>query len=160
MSEIVNPILSYSHFSFNTPERIAAVQFREPEAKYVADLCLKSRDGGWAQYPYSVFYIAEPRQGYSNRYFGLIYSGEEVFIVNADCVAYDTPHKTLWAGLRLPDGAVIFSQWRHDFKERDRAFVDGGQDYFKLGGDLEGCEKIMLGLVKGRWVVNPHIEGK
>lgn len=158
MSEIVNPILSYDSYGFNTPKRIAAVRTREPKAEYVADLCLKARDGSWMPYPFGVFYVAETRPGYPNHYFGLYDDTYGVVtIVNADSAAYDTEHKTLWAGLRLPDGTVMFSQWRHDFKDRGGVAVDGGQDYFRVVGRVEGMEKVMLGLVGGKWVVDPHV---
>lgn len=122
----------------------------EPEAIYVADLALKTKDGLWTM-PYSVFYTPIPRSGiHQNRYFGLRFNPHqnEYSITNADSVAYDTR----WMGIQVMEtGEIIFSQWRRDFKQAKTAgaFVDGGQDYFKRGGDLDGCQPVCLKIVDG-----------
>ena len=56
-------------------------QFKNNNAVYVADLCLKDRDGNWANEPAAIFYQENPPTGYSN-YFAIIVRGQQTFIAS------------------------------------------------------------------------------
>jgi hypothetical protein len=100
-------------------------------AKYVFETCLRARDGGWANFPAAVFYQEEAYPGGSN-YFAL-YLGEDgqMYITDAGPSIIDEE----FTGLES-EGEVVYSRYRHDYRaSKNGAFVDGGRDYFRYGGD-------------------------
>jgi hypothetical protein len=104
---------------------------RQYNAEYVADLCLKSPNGGFSEEPFSVFWQETPPQPNFSNYFGLFIRMRTVMIVSAHSVVDGT-----WEGAEAEDGEIIFSRYRHDSRvSRDQsAMVDGGRDYFRFRG--------------------------
>lgn len=99
-------------------------------AKYVFESCLKNGDGNWANFPVAIFYTDTPHPEGSN-YFALWKSEHGLRITNA----ISAVEGITYAGLEAED-EVIYSHYRHDFRVgKNGAFVDGGRDYFRYGGD-------------------------
>ncbi len=126
------------------------VQRLEPSAIYVGDLAVQSQKGVWSGIPVAVFYTPEPREGYTNHYFGVYKSQTRRdmptwMICDATSVAEHT-----WGGLEMK-GEVIFSRWRHDFRtfSFDGPYVDGGPDYMRVVGLQEIAKPVRLRLVNG-----------
>lgn len=51
--------------------------------------------------------------------------------------------------IQTPDGTILHSKNRHDFVQHLDAngktyFVDGGNDYQRLGGDMEDCKNLSV----------------
>jgi hypothetical protein len=115
------------------------------KAKFVGQLCLKTRDGGWANSPADVYYQETvPVEGYS-KYFALIYQHGSPYITSgASAVA------PLISAVVADDGEVIYSRYRHDYRTSadGSVTIDGGRDYTK--GSMHG-KYISLKIVDGEF---------
>ena len=115
--------------SFIKPEEIANIE-KQYRATYVFETCLRARDRGWANYPAAVFYQEEMYPGGSN-YFALYFNGDSMYITDAGPSIIDEEFTGIEA-----EGEVVYSRYRHDYRVgKNGAFVDGGRDYFRYGGD-------------------------
>ena len=120
--------------SFLKEENIKTIE-REYNAKYVleTDLLGKDQYSGatfWGNRPAAIFYTEEAHPRGSN-YFALYFRGDTLMITDGLPSIKDV----VFMGLEA-EGEVIYSRYRHDFREgKNGAFVDGGRDYFKYGGD-------------------------
>jgi len=115
--------------SFIKPEMIDVFE-REYKAKYLLETCLKARNGGWVNFPAAVFYTEEKHPRGSN-YFAIYHDGDRLMITDALPSINDVEFKGIEA-----EGEVVYSRYRHDYREgKNGAFVDGGRDYFRYGGD-------------------------
>jgi hypothetical protein len=115
--------------SFIKPETISYFE-KEYSAKYVFETCLRAREGGWANFPAAVFYTEEAHPRGSN-YFALYFNGSSLYITDAGPSIIDEEFTGLEA-----EGEVVYSRYRHDCRYgKNGAFVDGGRDYFRYGGD-------------------------
>jgi hypothetical protein len=115
--------------SFLKKEIIETVE-REYKAKYVLESCLKYKDGDWGNRPAAIFYTEEAHPRGSN-YFALYFRGDSLMITDGLPSIKDV----VFSGIEA-EGEVVYSRYRHDFREgKNGAFVDGGRDYFKYGGD-------------------------
>ena len=116
--------------SFIKPQSIVDIE-KMYNARYVFETCLRAREGGWANFPAAVFYQATSYPGGSN-YFALYYDmNGKLYITDAGPSIIDEEFK----GLEFED-EVIYSRYRHDYRAgKNGAFVDGGRDYFRYGGD-------------------------
>jgi len=115
-------------------------------AKYVFESCLKNKDGGWANMPVAVFYTDSAHPQGSN-YFGIYTNNAGVTMITDAITATEK-----FQGLSIDD-EVIYSRYRHDFREHRGVFVDGGRDYIKWGGD-----RISEAKVVNICVVRDHLE--
>jgi hypothetical protein len=97
-------------------------------AKYVFESCLKTKDGGWCNMPVAIFYTETPHPQGSN-YFGLYRNDFGDFMIT-DGISATEPFDALQVG-----DEVIYSRYRHDYREYKGAMVDGGRDYFKRSAD-------------------------
>jgi len=115
-------------------------------AKYVCESCLRNRDGGWANVPVAIFYteIAHPE---GSNYFG-IYNNIDGRTTITNAISATEP----FSGL-LIDNEVVYSRYRHDFREHHGVFIDGGRDYTRCGGD-----RISEAKVVNICVVRDHLE--
>lgn len=119
------------------------------KAKYVADLCLKDKYGNWANEPTSIFYQdTPPEPGYSN-YFAIIVRGNQTLITSGESAVSEPI-----SGIQADNGEVIFSRYRHDFREsQDKSvFIDGGRDYTKHNNPERLVE---INIVDGEMLVKP-----
>lgn len=120
----------HNECTFFKPEGIAKIE-EMYNAKYVFESCLKTRDGGWCNYPVAIFYTEKAHPQGSN-YFGLyeerlsITDKPRLLITNG--ISATEP----FDGLKIGED-IIYSRYRHDYRTLDEAFVDGGRDYFRRG---------------------------
>jgi len=107
------------------PDGIAKVE-NMYNAKYVFESCLKTK-WGWSDIPVCIFYTEQAHPEGSN-YFGLYRTDfGDVMITNG--ISATEPFNALQVG-----EDIIYSRYRHDYREHKRAIVDGGRDYFKHNG--------------------------
>ncbi|ARB14384.1 hypothetical protein Ccr5_gp164c [Caulobacter phage Ccr5] len=88
-------------------------------AKYVGYYDLPDREG-----PFHVFYTETPdrEKGHDN-YFGLFTHplGGGLYITSAASI-----RQAQFSAIEMPDGSFLVSRFRHDYKERGGAMIDGG----------------------------------
>ena len=113
--------------TFLKPEGIAKIE-KAYNAKYVFESCLKTKNGGWCNMPVAIFYTETPHPQGSN-YFGLYCNDFGDFMIT-DGISATEPFDALQAG-----DDVIYSRYRHDFREHNGYMVDGGRDYFRRSAD-------------------------
>jgi len=108
---------------------------REYNAKYLleSDLLAKDKYSGatyWVNKPAAIFYTEKAHPRGSN-YFALYFEGDSLMITDALPSIKDI----VFFGIEA-EGEVVYSRFRHDYRAgKNGAFVDGGRDYFRYGGD-------------------------
>lgn len=105
------------------PDGIAKIE-KSYNAKYVFETCLKTKDGGWCNMPVAIFYTETAHPEGSN-YFGL-YRTDFGDLMITDGISATEPFDALQIG-----DDVIYSRYRHDYREHNGGMVDGGRDYFR-----------------------------
>ena len=116
----------HNECTFLKPEGVAKVE-QMYNAKYVFETCLKTRFGGWSEFPVAVFYTEQAHPEGSN-YMGL-YKND--FGVMTICNAISALEE--FTGLQIGDD-IIYSHYRHDYRvldEENDGFIDGGRDYVR-----------------------------
>lgn len=108
--------------SFLGPKQIAIIE-EKYNAKYVFESCIKNSNGGWVNFPVAIFYTEEAHPEGSN-YFAFYERDGRFYISNG--ISATEP----FFGVLVED-EVIYSRYRHDFRERNGIFVDGGRDYIR-----------------------------
>jgi len=93
--------------------------------KYVFESCIRSRDGGWCNFPAAIFWCEDAHPEGSN-YFALYVDTSSGLMITNGISATEEPFDALQVG-----DDVIYSRYRHDYREHDGAMVDGGRDYFR-----------------------------
>ena len=132
----------HNECSFLKPEGIKFIE-ENYNAKYVFESCLKKKDGGWCNIPVAIFYTEEAHPEGSN-YFGLYRTDfGDIMITNG--ISATEPFDALQVG-----DDIIYSRYRHDYREYNGAMVDGGRDYFKRSSDVGTPVKLK--------VVKDHLE--
>jgi len=111
-------------------------------AKYIFESCLKTTSGGWSNAPFAIFYTEDAHPQGSN-YFGIYVDIDgKTMITNA--ISATEPFQ----GAAIDD-EIIYSRYRHDFREHRGVFIDGGRDYIRWGGERMTDAKIVnLAVVK------------
>lgn len=125
--------------SFLSHKAIEAVE-EKYNAKYVleTDLLAKDKHSGvtfWANKPAAIFYTEKAHPEGSN-YFAL-YMEYNMDGTKTPMITDGLPSikDVVFAGIEA-EGEVVYSRYRHDYREhKNGAFVDGGRDYFRYGGD-------------------------
>lgn len=98
--------------------------------KYVFESCLKNVKGEWVNFPAAIFYSEQAHPDGSN-YMAAYIDGEHIYVTDGQSAV----NGVTYAGLEA-EGEVVYSRYRHDYREgKNGAFVDGGRDYFRYGGD-------------------------
>ena len=115
--------------TFLKPEGIARLE-EKYNAKYVFESCLKNHINGWTDWPAAIFYTEEAHPRGSN-YFAIFDNKNGDFMITNGISATRQPFN----GLQVGDD-IIYSRYRHDYREHNGAMVDGGRDYFRRGGDV------------------------
>jgi len=120
--------------SFIKPKMIEVFE-KQYNAKYILETDLLGTDqySGvtfWGNKPAAIFYTEKAHPKGSN-YFALYFRGDSLMITDGLPSIKDVVFQGLEA-----EGEVVYSRYRHDFREgKNGAYVDGGRDYFKYGGD-------------------------
>jgi hypothetical protein len=132
----------HNESTFLKPDGIAKIE-NMYNAKYVFESCLKTRTGGWSNYPVAIFYTEQAHPRGSN-YMGL-YVDEHGRLLITDGFSATEEFDALQIGEN-----IIYSRYRHDYREMSGAMVDGGRDYFKRSADRGTAVKLK--------VVGDHLE--
>ena len=120
--------------SFIKEDMISVIE-REYNAKYVleTDLLGKDKFSGatfWLNKPAAIFYTEKAHPRGSN-YFALYFDGSSLMITDG----LPSIKGVIFQGIEA-EGEVVYSRYRHDYRAgKNGAFVDGGRDYFRYGGD-------------------------
>lgn len=117
---IVKQTKSYQPISIKKTEKAYG-------ATYVGDFCLKTKDGGWSEEPAAIFYVPFPdvEKGHKH-YFGL-FQRQGILYITDGTSAFSEPI----VGVVAPDGEVLYSRYRHDYREKGGVMIDGGRDYVR-----------------------------
>ena len=111
-------------------------------ATYICESCLKTLTKQWANYPAAFFYTEKPHPQGSN-WFAIYFNTESKPMVTNGIVITEP-----FEGIQI-DNDVIFSRYRHDYREHRGVFVDGGRDYLRCGGQrLDDAKVVKLKVVK------------
>jgi hypothetical protein len=131
--------------SFLNPESVKKVE-EKYNAKYVLESCVKLRTGDWANFPTAIFYTEKAHPQGSN-YFALYYDGSDLMITDGLSAVQDV----IFEGLEA-EGEVIYSRYRWDSRGgKNGAFVDGGRDYFRFGGDsFNDYNRVKFRVIEGQ----------
>lgn len=115
-------------------------------AKFVGQLCLRTKDGGWQSDDCCDIYYQEipPVKGYS-KYFALVIQGGAAYITGGA-----TAVEGVIAGIVANDGEIIYSRYRHDYRTSTdgTAVIDGGRDYVKCS---TGGKTIAMKIIDGEF---------
>jgi hypothetical protein len=124
-------------------DKISKIE-RHYNAKYVCETCIKDKNGNWYNTPVIVFYTEKAHPQGSN-YFGLYAnSNKELMITNA--ISALDPFDAV-----MLENEIFYSRYRHDYREHNGVFVDGGRDYLRCGGDeWEKAKVVKLQIVKDK----------
>lgn len=114
------------------------------KCKYVLESCIRDRSNQWANVPCAIFYNEEAHPSGSN-YMAMFLNSDGKHLSVTDGISATEPFN----GLMTEDGTVIYSHYRHDFRQHGDVFVDGGRDYFKSGGSgIEKAKIVKLKVIK------------
>ncbi len=124
----------HNECGFITKDGIAKIE-NMYKATFVMESCIKDRNGGWCNFPAAIFYTEEAHPQGSN-YFALYRERMppldtlEPRIMITNGISATEP----FDGLQIGED-IIYSRYRHDYREYKGAMVDGGRDYFKRSSD-------------------------
>lgn len=118
-------IINYPYHNLNIP----AIE-QNYGVKYMGPWCVKDRNGNWSEIPVEIFYQPEPffEKGHSH-YLGVFIRHGNVYLTDGQS-AFSDPI----AGIMVAQNEVVVSRYRHDYRERGGAMIDGGRDYVRMGG--------------------------
>ena len=144
--------------SFLKKEAIETIE-KEYKAKYILETDLLRKDGYsgatfWANKPAAIFYTEKAHPKGSN-YFALYFKGDSLMITDG----LPSINNVVFQGLEA-EGVVEYSRYRHDYREvKNGAFVDGGRDYFRYGGDnFSDYNVVKFKVVEDRLEFIQHVE--
>lgn len=111
------------------PINIPAVE-EKYGARFVGDFCIKTKGGGWSEEPVAIFYQPNPNFELGHKhYFGLFVQHGNIYITDGTS-AFSEPI----VGIVTPSGEVLYSRYRHDYRESEGVMIDGGRDYVRRSG--------------------------
>lgn len=105
---------------------------KQKNARFVCEVCCRTKSGEWAEEPIAVFYQEVPPNPEYSHYFGLFIRGDSLYITGGQSAVNDP-----LIGIVADNGDVIYSAYRHDFRTSpDKSvWIDGGRDYVRTGGE-------------------------
>ena len=124
----------------NEPTLFKPYQIKIIEEKYngtyVFESCIKTKDGGWTDRAFAIFYTEEPHPEGSN-YFAIGRDYSTSLIKKMKLIISNGISATEeFQGVQYKDD-VYYSRYCHDFRQCTRnLFVDGGRDYLRIGGSV------------------------
>ena len=114
-------------------------------AKFVGQLCLKVRGGGWHSDDCGdIYYQENPPHG-SSKYLAMIIQGGSAYITSGASAV-----EGVITGIVADDGEIIYSRYRHDnrMSTDGSTMIDGGRDYVKCN---MGGKTVQLKIVDGEF---------
>ena len=145
--------MNIQHHPIFDTEKLSTI-YSEKDGLLVKYICTSATNKS-ATYAADVFYRETPHPEFGNRYFGLYlnpYADDaQVMITNADMI------ETLKFEMIEVDGALHYSQHRHDFRlVGNGVAIDGGREYFRSSFDdreyYMSCPRKTLKLKDGEFV--------
>lgn len=132
----------YWGFNIDTIEEIR-------NAKFVCEVAVKLRNGGWSDNPSAIFWQETPPDPTYSNYFGLFCSGDKIFITSGQSAVEND-----LTGIVAANGDIVYSAYRHDFRYSpdNSVWIDGGRDYIRHGGAPYGMKTLKF--VKDQLVVD------
>jgi len=124
----------HNESSWLKPDGITKVE-QMYNAKYVFESCLKTRFGGWSEFPVAIFYTEQPHPEGSN-YFGLFRNDFGQLTIANGISALEE-----FVGLQIGED-IIYSRYRHDYRtlnedeDESAGFIDGGRDYVRSNPEV------------------------
>lgn len=116
------------------------------KAKWVGQLCLRTKDGGWHGDDCGDVYYQEtpPVDGYS-KYFALIVQFGALYITSGASAV-----EGVIDAVEADNSEVIYSRYRHDYRtsKDGSVFIDGGRDYVRCS--LHG-RKFQMKIIDGEF---------
>jgi hypothetical protein len=115
-------------------------------AKYVFESCLRTKNGYWANFVSAIFYTEEKHPEGSN-YLAVFKDADGLtYVANGLSAVEDV----IFVGIEA-ENEVAYSRYRHDYvTHKNGAFIDGGRDYTRIGGDrLDDYNKVNFKVVDG-----------
>lgn len=112
---------------------------KEYNAKHVGFWCLKTKGGGFSDYPVDVFYVENPdkEKGHTH-YFGFFSKDGTNYICRGD-----SAFEEQIIGVIDDNDEVLVSRYRHHFLTgAGGVFIDGGRDYTRTNSKRT-CSVIM-----------------
>lgn len=143
----VEPLLSGDF----TQETIKSIE-QTYNGKFIMETCLKSRNGGWTNTPWMLFYSNGEAHPRGSKWFALGYNGENFVITDGQSAIDDSnPH---YGYFNPETGEAVYSIYRWDcHSDKSKTFsVDGGRDYVKIVGQPP------KGFLYGKFVVVFNLE--
>lgn len=131
--------------SFLTLESIRKIE-EKYDAKYVLESCLRMKNGNWANFPAAIFYTKEPHPEGSN-YFAIFRDTDGDMMITNGISAVEG---VSFIGIEAEE-EVVYSRYRHDYRtHKNGAFIDGGRDYARFGGDeFEDYNRVVFKVENG-----------
>ena len=114
--------------SFISRDGIILIE-KEYNAKYVFESCIKGLNGQWTNFSTAIFYTKTKHPQGSN-YFAMYRNTEGEFRITNGISATEG----FISAIQIDDD-IVYSRYRHDFREHNGIFVDGGRDYLRVGGE-------------------------
>lgn len=139
----------HNECSFLGPSQIQTVEDKY-NAIYVFESCIRNKYGGWCNFPAAIFHtqIAHPD---GSNYFAMYISPVDGKLMITDGISAVEGEIE---GLRIGND-IVYSRYRHDYREFNGYFVDGGRDYLRYGGsDLTKVNPIKMKVVNDKLVLN------
>lgn len=118
------------------------------EAKYICDMSIQNKIGGWTERPAQIYWQKNPPMGHQQHFAIFITGDGRPAITSAACLkGIDID------GVLIDDEVVIFSRYRHDYREYKNIGIDGGRDYTRLMGMYERAKRVVLQFEDDKLVV-------
>ena len=132
----------HNECTFLKPDGIAKME-NMYNATFVMESCLKTKNGGWSNFPVAIFYTEKAHPRGSN-YMGLYVDSYNRFLITDGITATEP-----FEGIQIGDN-VYYSHYRHHYRECGPVAIDGGRDYTKLVGDINAAKKVTLKVNKDK----------
>lgn len=122
----------------------AYVKEKHPNARFIEEICLRTKNGGYSSNPGVVLYEDEPPAPFTSKFFAYYRYPGNVLDDDGDkghwVITGLSTFDPVVEGILVPDqsggGVLAISRYCHDFFQLpDGSFVDGGRDYTRIGGN-------------------------
>lgn len=137
--------LTRSAYWYYGPKMADYIAEKYPDAVFIEELALKTKNGGYTSNPGIILYQENPPAPFTNKYFALYCKPDY------DAIISGAPRKDQWVvtglstfdpvveGVLVRDsrggGTLAISRFAHDFFQfQGDAAVDGGRDYTRIVG--------------------------
>ncbi len=140
-------VLKRSKYWYYDDKLKAYIAEKHPSARFIEEICLRTKNGGYSENPGIVLYEETPPNGFTNKFFAYYkYIDREAMLTGGEdrgqwVITGLSNFDPVVEGILVPDksggGVLAISRYCHDFFQLpDGSFVDGGRDYTRTGGSV------------------------